>query len=476
MEKKIYSQFEFAKKKRNLKIMETLYYENPKEEIIKFEYAKLLIERNFIEDGKQLLLELLNTSNSDYATLELGKLESFAGNIEEARKYFKKLVHKNDQYGKLELGILEMHQGNYELARKLFTDLVINKDDYRAKLELARLENMTGNKDIAHETLSSLSEEGDRYVAKFDLGMLEREKGHLDEAKKIFISLFDKPNGDKAKFEVAKIESEIGNINEARFYFQELIGTGKDMHSRFELARLESRVCNFDKARKLFEDLYEETKSDYVLIELGMLEYNSGNIDKSKTFFKSLIETKKDEYAYRLLLLIETKEQHYLEAFKLIREMLKLGYSVSMHVALSISKELNIFFEDYNYKNHSVTYCNNQIIEYKTDEALKHIYNHHCNNSDMFCFNKNLDISNLFNTYREELDEKYKVNYLCFNDIYFFPYENIGRSSQKYLKVVTLPNSNNIISMYPTHSKYEVSDDDEELEVNKIVLMRRGGK
>ena len=44
MKDKVYSQFEFARKKKNLKILEDLYYKYPNEVYIKFEYAKLLVD------------------------------------------------------------------------------------------------------------------------------------------------------------------------------------------------------------------------------------------------------------------------------------------------------------------------------------------------------------------------------------------------------------------------------------------------
>lgn len=475
MKKNIYPQFEFAKKKKNLKIMADLYYQNPKEKIIKFEYAKLLVERKLYEEGKELLLELLNTDNEDYALLELGKLYASENNIDEARNCFNKLLKQGDSYAKLELGMLEMHQGNYDIARDLFNELISKYDNHRAKLELAKLESMIGNKVTAHEGFSELTDGEGGYIATYNLGMLERENGHFDKAKELFISLFDKPNSEKAKFEVAKIEAEIGNINEARFYFQELIGTSKDMHARFELARLESRVQNFEKARKIFEDLYEETGSPYVLAELGILEGNTGNIDKARKHLNYLALEEHNEYGYRLLLMLETKQKNYLEALKLINEMMKYGYRVNMHTVLHISKELNIFFKNYEYRSAHLNYCNKQILNYSKEEAMKHITDRHYNSDDSECFNRSIDVLNLFNTFKEKLDEKYKINGFSFNDIYVIPSENIGLSGQNYVKVVTLPNTHDIISMYPVYNKYDVSDDDEELLINKQVLMKRKG-
>ena len=57
-----------------------------------------------------------------------------------------------------------------------------------------------------------------------------------------------------------------------------------------------------------------------------------------------------------------------------------------------------------------------------------------------------------------------KINKLVVNDVYIIPYENIGRKGEPYLKVVTLPNTKDIITMYPVLCKYdEYYDMDEDI-------------
>lgn len=476
MKQETYSQFEFAKKKKNLKILGDLYEQNPKDIFIKFEYARLLVERGFIDDGREILLELLNTDNEDYAKLELAKIYAAENNIEEARSYLTELAERNDRYGLLELGILEAHEQNVEVARKILNGLIEKYNDQRAMLELARLEKSLGNNKTAAESFEILQESENAHLAKYELGVMEYKKRHLDRAKEIFLSLFNEPNADKAKFMVAKIEAEIGNINEARFYFQELNRTTKDQYAKFELARLEERVENYDDARKTFEELYEETKDTYVILELGMLEANVGNFDKARKYFKQLINTEDSKYAYRLLLLLEVKTKNYAEALKIVNEMISKDMNINIHIALLLSKELNIFIKDYNYRINGFSYNTEQIIEYDISKAIEHIVINHCKSKDKSCFNRTVNIKSLIHLFSENLSEKDKVNIMHFNDTYYVPCENLGNDNQKYIKVVTLPNTHDIISMYPVYDKYEISDDDEELEKYKTYAKRRKGK
>ncbi len=109
--------------------MRKLYTEEPFDNIIKFELARVLIRfEDTLNEGRNYLLELLlHTSNRSYAMLELGKLEARLGNYEEAKSYFTDLIYLGGQsktYAMLELGKLEASVGNYEDAKSCFTKLL----------------------------------------------------------------------------------------------------------------------------------------------------------------------------------------------------------------------------------------------------------------------------------------------------------------------------------------------------------------
>ena len=473
MRNAVYAQFEYARKKKDLKVMEDLYFQNPKDEQIKFGYAKLLVEKGYVSEGKELLFELLGSKNNIYACLELGKALAFEGNYEEAKKYFTKLSDIGDRYGKLELGVLESRAGNYEIAREIFNELIEWYNDERAKVELARLDHKDGKSKVASNSLRELSVGEKGYIAMYSLGIIEKERGNLDKAKKIFLSLLDKPNSVKAKFEIAKIETMFGDINLARFYFQNLIGTVKDSYARLELGRLETRVENYDRAREILTELYNDEKSDEAKLELGILEANAGNTDKARKHFRELITKRNGEYAKRLLLLLEVKEQNDLEAIKIAREMLASGSEVNLHIILYLSSKYNIFFEKFDYSNIVYKYISNQILDYNFEEAIRHVTINHGYEQCKSRFEKGIDIKSLFFIAEQELNCENKLKRLHFNDEYIIPYKNIGSAGQNYIKVITLPHSKNIITMYPTFDRFEVSNSDEELDYYKHFAQKR---
>ena len=112
--------------------MRKLYAEEPFDNIIKFELARVLVKfKDTLFEGRNYLLELLYTSNWTYAMLELGRLEASAGNYEESKSCFTALIYSDSQnktYAMLELGKLEASVGNYEEAKSCFNELLETSD------------------------------------------------------------------------------------------------------------------------------------------------------------------------------------------------------------------------------------------------------------------------------------------------------------------------------------------------------------
>lgn len=129
----------------NVDMVKALYMGNSSNSIIKFEYARMLVKNGNVSLGRELLCELLDTKNRNYALLELGILEVCNGNISKAKEYFNELL--NSSYIKdrccalLELGRIESFYGDKNMAYKYFNKILsIKGDDYYTKMEISRLE------------------------------------------------------------------------------------------------------------------------------------------------------------------------------------------------------------------------------------------------------------------------------------------------------------------------------------------------
>lgn len=102
----------------------------PNDLIVKYEFAKILIEMDNLNRARKILETLLNTSNNKIAIFELGKLDVIDGNYVAARKKFASLLNTSkSNYGLLELGKLEALEENYDKADKLLKKVIRESND-----------------------------------------------------------------------------------------------------------------------------------------------------------------------------------------------------------------------------------------------------------------------------------------------------------------------------------------------------------
>ena len=100
----------YGKFKDALYVLRQLEKIDPNDSIIRFDIARCLINiEEFKEEGKQLLIELLDSDNRSYVMFELGKLELENGNKLEAWMYFDELATTtNNEYAILERGKIQI--------------------------------------------------------------------------------------------------------------------------------------------------------------------------------------------------------------------------------------------------------------------------------------------------------------------------------------------------------------------------------
>ena len=248
------------------------------------------------------------------------------------------------------------------------------------------------------------------------------------------------------KFIEAKNNKDLNTMEELYY------SNSNDKVIKFEYAKLLILKGKKDLGKKLLLELLETKSETYAKLELGRLEASIGNIEQARMYFESLLKTKSKIPALRELIVLEYNLKNYLKVLELIK--LK-KYIIDDKLIISISKELNTFFKDINYYDLKYNYSINQILDYDEYIAIEHILERHCNSEEKSNFNKNIDIFKLFNNIKNMLNEEYKINKLQFNDYYLIPYEIIGSKGENYLLVVTLPNTKDIITMYPVFNQYD---------------------
>ncbi|MBP3461241.1 MAG: tetratricopeptide repeat protein [Bacilli bacterium] len=101
-------------------ILKRLIKFEPKNSHIKFELARLFVKNEKTkEQGKKMLVELIDTDNDHYALIELAKIEEQDENYETSKYYLSQLEEDNI-YKLLELGRVEYRQKNFMKAREYF--------------------------------------------------------------------------------------------------------------------------------------------------------------------------------------------------------------------------------------------------------------------------------------------------------------------------------------------------------------------
>ncbi len=290
-----------------------------------------------------------------------------------------------------------------------------------------------------------------------------KKRQDLYQMKKLYEN---NPNDKIICFEYAKLLSKKKKNNEARPIFLSLLNSQNRTYAMLELGKLEKSEGNIGEARNYFESLLNAQNRTYAMLELGRLEYIEGNIEKSRNYFESLLNTQNRTYAIVNLMVMYIKEQNYIDAFKYLKYSKDSKIKTSFKTELFIMKELNIFFDEEN--KIPISYNNLQIVDYDEFVALEHVIENH--DSD---FSKDIDIYRLFNDIKSKLTEEYKKRKLVLNDIYEIPYENVGENCH-ILRVVTLPNSHDILSMYPLLNDYLELDEEteEELKLKSRVRTR----
>ena len=257
--------------------------------------------------------------------------------------------------------------------------------------------------------------------------------------------------------ELGRLEASEGNNTKARLYFEQLLNTQNRTYAMLELGRLEAREGNNIKARQYFEQLLNEQNRTYAMLELGRLEVSEGNNAKAREYFEQVMTSQNAEdkaYAMLELIFLNIREGEYLEAYNMFKSG---GYKKPekqdlYHLDILLQYELGITKYD---QILNKDYYINQLFSYNALSTLEHLAKHLDEDNKKIkhsVFSQNVDLEGLFNFASEQIKYLNPIeistthNYIldCEQEIAI-----IHGYSTNCLKVVTIPNTNNILTMYP---------------------------
>lgn len=209
--------------------------------------------------------------------------------------------------------------------------------------------------------------------------------------------------------------------------------------------------------------------SDYLLIQLACLYIKDSNLESAKEILLSI--TIKDATALYKLMITYYGLGEYQNCLDVGEKAITFSEKNKINISTTKLDDIKRMILCANYKlglsnDESVKY----LFNYDKNSAIKHIKKHLDINLDKekhSIFNNDVDIDLLFEEMSNQLGvyKKYYTDYIL--DCYYIEYPNAGIDQgikANYLKIITVFNTNNIISMYPI-SKDDIKPGDF---INKI--------
>lgn len=192
-----------------------------------------------------------------------------------------------------------------------------------------------------------------------------------------------------------------------------------------------------------------------------------GRFEEAIKDLKELSTSEKDRsYSKLELFYIYYFLNRYNEALKLLSELylMKNKYvsNYTLLIAeLVIKKQLGMHVD---FKRGTKSdYIKEQIVNYDESKALEHIKSH-VRNEDSYNehskFNTGINLNYLMECVKKDLKNNKKANIVDILEIHYFAVPGIGYDSNNlcnYIKVVVVPNTTDIIAMYP-YAYIEVDD------------------
>lgn len=318
-------------------------------------------------------------------------------------------------------------------------------------------------KDNNKERMKELYEiyKNDSYI-KFEYAKILLKEKNFSEAEKVLKELLETNNYLYALVELGKLEEMKNNNEAAKEYFLDVLkyGDKKDKVIALHwLGRVEFHLKNYDKAKKYLNDIfYMGTKEDiiYAKLELGRFAFKLNDFQQAKNIFLKLTQNDNKlskALGIQSLILLNIKTNNIKEALENIKFAIENNIYIERKYILYVSKILKVSIDHRSVSN--LNYQKQQIVQYDPNYAIEHIINTHCNKNsekDGEKFNDNINIYKLFGDIKKQLTNKNKLNIFTFNDVYLIPFPNIGSNGQNYLKVITLPNTKDILSMQPFYN------------------------
>lgn len=477
--KQIHSDLKFNKYELAKEKIDNFIYLYGKNCYIELEEAKYYHATNNLKEAKKILFNLidLNPKNIGYVLYELAKVYESKKEYDKAIETYKKIEntnHKNKNYAYFSMGVIYEKEFKYDEAIECFKKVIFANFDLRekAKFHLARTYFYSKRYDEAKSMFKKVITHNNENLTKlvkyyevkieYALGNTSRYEDMIDEL------LLRYPDFNPLINEKVKILLSNNNYRESKKYMKKIkpldVGIELDFTNDLVYAEYYEKTCQFDKSLNIYEKILEN-KIKYnhidiprVILGIATSYVGIGKIDEGYEYFLKLYD-RNDVYhniALFNLVTIDLYKGNYEKAYEYYSkiDLANIKESDLKNVEdfkLMFDKLLNIhtvYEKDFSYRR-------KQIIDYDKQMAVDHINSRHGieNIGDIYgAFSSNIDINKLIDDVKEKLIDENLIR-INITNRYRIYHKNVGTFNGDpldYLVVITMPYSNDIITMYPS--------------------------
>ena len=329
----------------------------------------------------------------------------------------------------------------------------------------------------AAELFKSLLKESNKHAssALLELGKIEVSNRNYSQAKSYFNKLIRRENDSLAHIELAKLEVKLRNYNEAKSLLQISVDSDSKYKASalLELSKLERKLGNIEDAMGYLEEIpanAENIEPIWIELELAKLLLLSGEFDKGTNALKRLLKTPIQSEALTELVKAYIRIEKYDVAYKYNQKILEKHIGkISINpfkIDTFLKYKLGILDIDSEVK----TYSSKQLVNYSKEEALKHIEKHLDEDDEKVIhseYTEDIDINELFEFAQNKINDIEPCQGYS-NEKYIIRCNKIiGKTLNDRLTdtvlVIVIPNTKNIINMYPIPAMNNEMD----IEINK---------
>lgn len=232
-------------------------------------------------------------------------------------------------------------------------------------------------------------------------------------------------------------------------YFKKIIKLSEEY-------RLQEAIVEFQK----YINNYPNDLDAYVFYADTLIKAN--RLEEAEIILKEASKLPGTDLSKEDFILIKIKllsvQNKYKECYELFKNNMAIFYKRNWSidsVLIFLKKKLGL---PNDYKGEKLDhYIFSQIVSYDKERSLEHIKKYHTHlNENIVWFNPEFPLSDMFSKVQERLSSDNKMIKDIISDIYLFKYSGNGHIKTKlvdYFAVITLRDSNEIITMYPCENK-----------------------